>query len=210
MSSIRSFILAFFLFLLPLQPVLFAQEQWDSCALEMGRIFASKYADQEIYKLDWCCDNIYRLLGEYAKAGLDVSNMNVLYLIPEAKKGTVQPLQPRDMKVQGGGWYYHVILERDGMIYDFDFQTQPIVVPLREYFSSMYEYFRLTPERVERRFLGFQKKIPSTRLLVRVIPAQDYLRDYKKEGSFGFYRNLENSYYPTFTVPEYLMQRVKK
>lgn len=58
--------------------------------------------------------------------------------------GMVRAMHARDTKGDGTpyatdrNWYHHVVLEKDGKIYDFDFGIEPKVLSVPQYFSKMF------------------------------------------------------------------------
>jgi hypothetical protein len=62
-------------------------------------------------------------------------------------------------------WKFHVVLEHKGYIYDFDFKKSPEILKSRDYFFNMF-YLSETLN-------------PKYFLYMRVIPAQDYLENYR-------------------------------
>jgi hypothetical protein len=94
-----------------------------------GRIFAKGFADDNIYKKGACCDNICRFVSQLHDQKIDLSKARVLYILKQSDEEGLYPQRSR----QGIAiWGFHVVLELDGKIYDYDHaEAEP--VPAHDY-----------------------------------------------------------------------------
>lgn len=116
------------------------------------------YSDH--YQESLCATNITSFVQLAHRSGIDVSRFNILYiddfgeLYPTGVKayrarnqGSFLPdfhlYQPTNNKLpikEAGeiNWLIHVVLEVNGMIYDFDYTNEPKVVDVKSYFEDMF------------------------------------------------------------------------
>jgi hypothetical protein len=138
------------------------------------------------YQERMCGQNIRRFLTQFpdpdklqgAKV-LGIENKGFSYF------GLVRAMNTRDTNFQGElrvtdkNWYHHVVLEKDGRIFDFDYGITPQTPTVEEYFDTM--------------FLQCDKVRPHEKLKdyqVQVIDAQEYAtatRDTSTRMSFRDY-----------------------
>lgn len=116
---------------------------------EFRETFFSEYAAR------FCGRNIQRFVTRLSPE--DAAQANVLSIRNQGGSwfGYVRALQARDAKgagelfVNDRNWEFHVVLEHQGKIYDFDYGIEPKCVGVEEYFHDMYlsgdEYVK--PER---------------------------------------------------------------
>lgn len=144
----------------------------------------------EDYQASKCGENIRRFLTRFPEPEalhgakvLGIENKGFSYF------GLTRALHTRDTKGNGEAyvtdknWYHHVILEKDGRIFDFDYGIEPKVVDSEEYFETMF----LNCDKVSR-----EDKLKDYR--VQVIDAQEYLRrdqDTSSTMSFRDYGSLQ-------------------
>lgn len=93
---------------------------------------------EEIYELEYRCfycgDNILTLVRAAKQAKLNMGGARVLIIIG----GLESSLVPRQARMPGATWTYHVVLEVDGRIFDFDYRNVAVSVPINEYFDTMF------------------------------------------------------------------------
>lgn len=144
----------------------------------------------EDYEARKCGENIRRFLTRFSDSEalqgakvLGIENKGFSYF------GLTRALHTRDTKGNGEpyvtdkNWYHHVILEKDGRIFDFDYGIEPKVVDSEQYFETMF----LNCDKVSR-----EDKLKDYR--VQVIDAQEYLRrdqDTSKTLTFRDYGALQ-------------------
>ncbi len=143
---------------------------------EISRIFAESYHSPEIYEERQCGSNIRRLLGrlpESELAGakvLGITNKGFTYF------GLVRALHTRDTDREGNprttdkNWHHHVVLEKDGRIFDFDYGTEALTPTVKEYCDTM--FFSDTKVKAEKKKTDYE---------LQVIDAREYL--HQKEDS---------------------------
>lgn len=92
-----------------------------------------------------CGLNILNLLDRSEADGDDIYNAHVLEITNEGFSvfGLVNAEWARGAAARGTqpgerNWYHHVVLEDDGLIYDFDFANEATVLPVKEYFEKMF------------------------------------------------------------------------
>ncbi len=142
--------------------------------------------------VEWNChENVIRLMKEFKKAKLpfDPKKAKVLYLF--RKEGRVTGLKTR---TGTRDWFFHVVLEYRGRIYDFDYTDAPKSVPRRKYFEEMLR--------------------PEEDVQVRAIPAKEYLRDFdtivgwQYRGYFFYWKGPDvEGMYPSVPVTRYQSSR---
>lgn len=142
------------------------------------------------YEARKCGQNIRRFLTRVEDKGmldgakvLGIENKGFSYF------GLVRAMHTRDtnnrgeMRVTDHNWYHHVVLEKDGRIFDFDFGITPTVANSEEYFETMFFECDKVPR--ERKLDDYQ---------VQVIDAREYLegdRDTSQSFSFRDYGALQ-------------------
>lgn len=139
------------------------------------------------YQAMWCPRNVQSLVARMVESGVDVSEAEVLYLVPDPERAMV--LFPQRSRATVNGvvkeWAFHVVLAMNGMIFDLDFTEQPTSISAKEYFASMWP----------------QDSLP----LVRSISAADYLQAYS--GHWSWFAHIADSVYPAASVSTYLDKR---
>ncbi len=96
---------------------------------------------QTAYAPGRCADNILRLIVAARAAGISLKDSRVLlmenlggslfgYMNVELARDEYEPRERQ--------WSYHVVLEHDGMIFDFDYTNQPRVESIATYFERMF------------------------------------------------------------------------
>jgi hypothetical protein len=96
------------------------------------------------YEPRFCGKNIKNFVAKLPPAEMEgakvlgIENKGFSYF------GMVRAMHARDTKGDGTpyatdrNWHHHVVLEKEGKIYDFDFGLEPKVLPVPEYFSQMF------------------------------------------------------------------------
>lgn len=154
------------------------------------QVFEAVYASQELYSPGNCTANIWRLLDQFSKCGVDFQGAEVLYVVEDDLTIDVDRVRPDS---DPEGWLFHVVLSLRGGIYDLDYGSSPTVESVSSYFSSMF---------ARRAGKGWPK------MSVRRIPASGYHRDYDfdRTAEHGMYHYVlpENNPYPTVRVRDYV------
>lgn len=116
----------------------------------MSEVFASTF--RTTYVANQCGTNIMNLVKQASQAGVDVSNASIVQITNKGNFnfGMVGAFQAREegpryqtpvngFKFAPGltSWYFHVVLEQDGLIFDYDFGNEPLVLPAAAYFEAM-------------------------------------------------------------------------
>ena len=136
----------------------------------VSEVFSSAFYNAEIHSLADCPSNVWRLIDRSVQAHADLSHAHVLYVLKPASEEVhsnsdlrrIHPLHARSgLGALTIPWVFHVVLEKDGTIYDLDFHRAPRPMKTAEYFSQMFG-------RAEGRAI-----------FLRVISAADYWRDYQ-------------------------------
>ena len=103
-------------------------------------IFKERFFDN--YEANQCGKNIMSFLDAARVENVDASRAQILEItnpgnsvfgMVNAERARGGPRGPQEKN-----WYHHVILELDCHIFDFDFENEPTVVPLSEYFERMF------------------------------------------------------------------------
>lgn len=115
----------------------------------------AKMCDAGEYRRDFCSNNIHALLKQLNEQGVDLTRANVLYILPVIRDTEIFS---RFRRVRDS-WSFHVVLEADGNVYDFDLVKPINAIPLKEFFPRM-----------------FRNSIQM--LSVRAIPAGNYLMEF--------------------------------
>ncbi len=93
-----------------------------------------------IYEDFKCHDNIHRLAKKFDASGVDLSDAKVLYLIPDGID-SAQKLPYRfgrgEAAKDGVSWNHHVVMIKDGKVYDPDFPRDEIP-SVEEYMTEMF------------------------------------------------------------------------
>jgi hypothetical protein len=104
------------------------------------KLYSNKLED--IYDADGmnCHDNIHRLAKEFKNSGIDLAGAKVVYILPDG----ISDSQKLPYKYISGGsapeganWNHHVILVKDGKVYDPDFPRDRVPT-VEEYMNEMF------------------------------------------------------------------------
>ncbi|MFZ5569352.1 MAG: hypothetical protein ACOZF0_03030 [Thermodesulfobacteriota bacterium] len=161
-----------------------------------------------------CQDNIYNLLVEIRRANLDLSQVKVLVIFDKDHDRLIPTKEKKEKKYYGverpdittyrtrsvpsrqpppNRFRYHVLAVVQDKVLDFDYTDSPAFPLVTEYVDGMFCDGKLS--RQERRDLF-------NRLILRIISAEDYLRDHPQHPSYYLF-DLDRKY-PSRTVEEYL------
>lgn len=152
-------------------------------ATNLDQIFSSSFISG--YQSNRCGANIMALIDRADQAGVDLSRANILELRNNGNtvfgmlnaeyarnQGKLLPQPTSDgMKFEPGetNWEFHVVLELDGEIFDFDFGNKPVVANVQDYFDKMF----LEEQKGKFNVMPGQKLADYK---VIVISAQDYIK----------------------------------
>lgn len=153
-----------------------------TCFREALEIFGEFNTKQ--YQAGNCDDNIFKFVSTLKQEGFDVSKMNALFI--SRKPPIEENIASRGARNGPTTWRFHVVLQVDQSIFDFDFGDDGGVNPLEPYFLYMFEPF---------------KDLTNVRL--QVIDGESYIK-IQPERSFQESRRPFKGSYPTYTVPGFL------
>ncbi len=145
-----------------------ASDKTEKCAV--AEAFQETF-HTDLYQSRKCGENIRRLLERVSNSE-DFKDAKVLGIKNEGVSyfGMVRATHVRSSNNQGQprttdmNWYHHVVLEKDGKIYDFDFGVEPQAPTVEEYFQTM--FFDDTKVKAQEKKNGYS---------IQVIEAQEYL-----------------------------------
>lgn len=114
---------------------------------ELAKIFQARF--EVDYEERRCGQNVLRLLEKARRAGIDARNARVIRVTNEGNSvfGMVNAEKARGRIRESTGeqfppgeknWQFHVFLELDCYVFDFDFMNSPVVLPLHDYVELMY------------------------------------------------------------------------
>lgn len=137
---------------------------------QVSRIFAESYHSPEVYEERQCGSNVRRLLERLPDSELE--GMKVLGIENKGFSyfGLVRALHTRDTDRHGNprttdkNWYHHVVMEKDGRIFDFDYGTRALTPTVKEYCDSM--FFNDDKVSTEKKMSDYE---------IQVIDAREYL-----------------------------------
>lgn len=166
------------------------------------------------YEAGRCGDNILQLLERAEKLQINLNGARIIEITNTGnsvfgmlnvefarESGRLNPQYPASGPRNLPGernWYHHVVLEKDGLIYDYDFGNDPKVVPVKTYFHKMFLEEKKRSEGGEF-YVGPEEKLKYYELLLRpgretlqsrrdrqssptdkVLRLEDYLRDFTR------------------------------
>ena len=119
---------------------------------ELVKHFTSTFNSN--YEASRCGDNILQLLERAEKLQINLNGARIIEITNTGnsvfgmvnaefarESGRLNPQYPasgfRNLPGETN-WFHHVVLEKDGLIYDYDFGNNPKVVPVRTYFEKMF------------------------------------------------------------------------
>lgn len=155
---------------------------------EMSRLFGQTFTSN--YVPGRCGDNIFRLVSAADNKGLNYYNANILIIenlglsvfgmlnVEWARlSGALDPAYPATSPFRSlpgeRNWYHHIVLEMDGVIYDYDFGNTPQVLSKADYFDKMF-LKELKKDQGGKFYVGLKEKL--TYYQVEVIDAREALR----------------------------------
>lgn len=109
---------------------------------ELIKMFQDSYVTN--YVSGRCGDNIRGLVSRADAKRLNLNQANVLIIENKGftLMGMINVEHARGSRRHGEpgptNWFHHVVLEKDGLIYDFDFGSSPSVVSVKKYFEKMF------------------------------------------------------------------------
>ena len=165
-----------------------------SLAETLDQCFEKSYFDLTIYKQNWCNRNVRNLYGACFAHEPSNHKAHVIYLLSvnsdEQMKKDVPTIRVYPFSARSGTrvWNFHVILERDGLIYDLDYTTQPQITDVFTYFEKMF-------------------RVPgvNVKYVARIIDADEYLANYETNGKDAdYYIYNHDHFYPLQDVLNYL------
>lgn len=135
---------------------------------ELIKMFKDSYTSN--YVEGRCGDNITGLATRANEKRLNLNQANVLII--ENKGGSLMGMVNVEFARNRGrngspgymNWFHHVVLEKDGLIYDYDFGSSPQVVKVNQYFDKM--------------FLSDKKGVGSS---IDYVNPEEKLKDYEVE-----------------------------
>lgn len=109
---------------------------------ELIEMFKDSYSTN--YEAGRCGNNIKGLVIRADARRLDLNQANILII--DNPGSTLMGMlnveyargSRRDGRPGPTNWFHHVVLEKDGLIYDYDFGSAPQVVSVRDYFEKMF------------------------------------------------------------------------
>lgn len=177
----------------------------STCSQLFNQKFKDSFYDQKnIYASGFCCVNVRDLLAKMTAEGVDLADAKVLYILNDLhrgslessrKKRTLKPVSARKEESNYWGWTFHVVLEKNGLIYDLDFTHKPEALSVPEYFTKM--------------FVGKNLKYnPIETITMREIPAHEYLNEYSEQPNgdrnADYYRFNSENRYPSQRLSDYI------
>lgn len=160
-----------------------------------------------------CQENIYNLLVELQKANLDLSQLKVAYVFNEdhhklvptksyevfdygVQRTDITTYKTRIVPVRQSPpnqFRYHVFAVVRGKVLDFDYTNSPVLEEIDDYFNGMF-----AREKIRRR----EKRELFQKLMLRVIPSEDYIKDHPSHPSYYLFDLAEK--YPAVSVKTFL------
>ena len=138
--------------------------------------FKDSYFDGAVYEPRFCGENIRRFASKLSKDALKSATVLAIKNAGVSYFGFVRATHVREVHADGTprirdkNWHYHVIMESEGSIYDFDHGIEPTVRKVDDYFDTM--FFRDKDVKAQRKKDDYE---------LEVFSGQDYLA--KTEGS---------------------------
>lgn len=128
----------------------YSLEGWarpTSDARKLTMLFKARF-DKD-YEERQCGRNIMRLLQKAQQQGINADNARMIHItnIGNSVFGMVNAERARGGYRASTGeqfppgevnWYFHVLLELDCLVFDFDFLNEPVVLSLHDYFELMF------------------------------------------------------------------------
>lgn len=147
---------------------------------EMNILFARTYESNYIARR--CYENTVRLLKSAEKEKINIYNANIIHITNKgfSALGLVNAEFARSKSSPSEtNWQFHAVLEMDGMIYDYDFATSPIVLPVKQYFEKMFLIER-PKNSYGTFFVGRETKLKDYE--ISILPGLEVLRSTESRG----------------------------
>jgi hypothetical protein len=164
----------------------------------LSEIFESVF--QNHYNARMCGENIHQLIRAVKQSNLSLHDAKLIVIENKGFSvfGMVNAEYARDGRRIGiageKNWYFHVVLESGGYIYDFDFGNNLEIVTIEDYFSKM--FFEEDRSASYGFYVGQEKKL------------KDYhLKIYSAELVFQHYGRLSEIAAELLTLQDYLNSR---
>jgi hypothetical protein len=162
-----------------------------------------------------CHENIYRLLNRAEAEKLDITDLSVIFIFSKNHDKLI-PIKSQNATDYGvhrptitmyrtrivynrsdppGQFRYHVFTAIKDKVMDFDYTNSPKLVPVEEYFKSMF-----SPEKMSE----VQRHELFDSLTLRVISAKEYLQTYPQHTSWYLF-DLEKRY-PSKSANDYIRE----
>lgn len=108
---------------------------------ELIKMFNASFSSG--YQAGRCGDNITAFVTRADQKRINLNTANILIISNKGYNtfGLVNVEVARGALRNGPGatnWHHHVILEKDGLIYDYDYTNEAKVVSVKNYFSHMF------------------------------------------------------------------------
>lgn len=109
---------------------------------ELIKMFKDSYTTH--YVSGRCGDNITGLVTRADTNRINLNQANILIIENKgfSVMGMVNVEYARGVRRDGKpgpmNWFHHVVLEKDGLIYDYDYGSTPQVVSVKSYFDKMF------------------------------------------------------------------------
>jgi len=151
--------------------------------LVLQLILSSAYADSELsaqfsrtfttnYVAGQCGDNVIGLVERSEDRRLNLNTARILEItnVGFSVFGLINAEFARGKGRQGApgetNWYHHVVLEKDGLIYDYDFGNTPAVTPIAKYFEKMFLVEKKKAEGGDF-YVGREEKLKTYQIVIR-------------------------------------------
>jgi hypothetical protein len=124
------------------------------------------------YVASKCGDNILGLIGRADRKGINMSDAQIIEIENKGLSvfGMVNAEYVRGIRTDGKpsetNWFHHVILEKDGLIYDFDFSNIPEVLSVKEYFEKMFLKEKTRAQGGDQ-YVGREEKLKNYRITIK-------------------------------------------
>lgn len=187
---------------------------------------------QGVYQANACPDNAYNLFKKLKMdhPNEDFSQAKILYIYSRWSgsyrydQRTIRFRPFPSNKYYNKEWYFHVVVLHDNLIFDLDYGSENVAIPVREYFSQMFgarwivhnnklEYVETLQQTYKDLYDEDTPEEGSRlRMYVRPIPAEIYEKEYSFDRSTKFNSGIKNyiywlyegSRFPDQTLEEFL------
>lgn len=110
----------------------------------MKQLFATHFAAPAIYQPGDCGNNIMSFINLAARSGIDLRDATIIRFKNEGDDnfGMVLAYPARNGRGPGAPgqrfWDFHVVMDYDGWVFDFDFTNGPLVLKRGQYVPMMF------------------------------------------------------------------------